>query len=57
MLIKPTSKNQSCRNLPSEKQAIRESLAPFAPFPGALEQPMQSEIRQKISKAAKKRSH
>ena len=38
MLNNPTLKKESCRNLSAEKQAIRDSLAPFAPFPGALKQ-------------------
>ena len=36
MNINPTNPKRSCRNRKTEKQAIRDSLAPFAPFPGAF---------------------
>jgi hypothetical protein len=38
MFNNPTLHKKSCRSQSAEKQAIRESMAPFAPFPGALKQ-------------------
>ncbi len=57
MYNNPTLKKDACRHRSSEKQAIRESLAPFAPFPGALEQDGDAESRQIRLKVAKKRRH
>jgi|GEM_PF-2141195 len=57
MLNNPTLKKRSCRNLLAEKQAIRDSLAPFAPFPGALKQNDKSAPHRIKSKTVNKRSH
>jgi len=53
MNFNPTISKHTCRTQSTEKQAIKDSLAPFAPFPGAIRQSDDSVSRHIKSKTAK----
>lgn len=57
MLNNPTLNKRSCRRLSAEEQAIRDSLAPLAPFPGVLRQHDKSVSRQIKQNTAEQRSN